>query len=1100
MAKLSWTPWHEVVKLREEIKSGELSLAFFAADIYDVIMRKAPPIYQDPKEFFTLTYPTFNLRELVKETIFRLAGKSEKAIRQLELTYGGGKTHTLITLYHLTSEPEKLPNLPSIQEFVEHIGFTPPKCRTAVLAFDKLDVEKGMEVCGPKGETRWLKNPWSVLAFQIAGVEGLKLLNAEGKEAERETAPAENLLVDLLALPQKEKLSTLILIDEVLMYAREKIGMDPAWRGRLANFFQYLTQAAVKVPRCAIVASLLATDPRKSDQLGKEISQELYTIFAREGEAGVQPVIKDDVAEILRRRFFTHESIKDREAFRPHVAASLKGITALDPQTQKEMKEAEEKFLKSFPFHPELTEVLYTKWTNLEGFQKTRGILRTFALALQESEKWDTSPLIGTNIFLSKPGQEDIASGARELSTIATREEYEGKQQQWEAILRDELEKARAIQSDYSGLKGREVEQAVFATFLHSQPIGQKASTRDLLILLGQTRPDKIELEKALKAWAETSWFLDEIDLQTAETSPDGGKSLPKSWRLGSKPNLTQMHSDACKNRVPPETVDAALIDEIGKTKSLTQGANGAGARVHMLPKRPSDIEDNGEFHYAVLGPSAASEPGKPSAAAKQFINEKTSADNPRIYRNALVLAVPSKDGIEVARHQIRSHLGWLEVKQQLKEQKIDPIRQQMLEINIERSKSGISEAIKQAYCLAVTVSEKDEIQAIKIKVENQPIFQSIKEDNRVRIKDTAVNPEALLPGGPYDLWRENEDSRMVKDLVGSFAQFPRLPKMLDPKAIKDTVADGCARGLFVLRLSRPDRSIKTVWREAPESSLFNEPGLEAVLPEKAALTSIPPALLSPDALPGLWKENKLQMKDLYHYFSGKFVAKIKKEGYEEQMATPGAEQQAIDEAVSAAVKNGLLWLINGQATLWKEEIPTGILTEDACLLPPPAGLPTLDVLPDRIPDAWQNGSTTALSISVALSKKQGSPLPWAAVRDVIEDAVRARLIEHIPTPGNWPCDFSGAQSVKLKVAAEAPKTAQTPAAKPRESLTTEADLKPNQIQDLADQIGEIVKLAAGYDLKFRLQVELGGSNVPKNVVEKINSLLGEISDQLTLG
>src|SRR2546428_12765159 len=103
------------------------------------------------------------------------------------------------------------------------------------------------------------------------------------------------------------------------MYVREKVGLDQVWRSRINNFFQYLTQAATKVDRCAIVASLLATDPGKSDTLGKELTSELYAIFRREREEGVQPVVKEDVAEVLRRRFFTSESIRERDTLRPHV-------------------------------------------------------------------------------------------------------------------------------------------------------------------------------------------------------------------------------------------------------------------------------------------------------------------------------------------------------------------------------------------------------------------------------------------------------------------------------------------------------------------------------------------------------------------------------------------------------------------------------------------------------------------------------------------------------------------------------------------------------------------------------------------------------------
>src|SRR5437667_8861632 len=101
MSKLACTPLHKVIQLRDDIRSSELSMAIFAADLYDVVMGRAKPVYQEPSEFFALTYPTFNLRELAKDVCIRLAGRNEKAVRQLELTYGGGKTHTLITLHQL---------------------------------------------------------------------------------------------------------------------------------------------------------------------------------------------------------------------------------------------------------------------------------------------------------------------------------------------------------------------------------------------------------------------------------------------------------------------------------------------------------------------------------------------------------------------------------------------------------------------------------------------------------------------------------------------------------------------------------------------------------------------------------------------------------------------------------------------------------------------------------------------------------------------------------------------------------------------------------------------------------------------------------------
>jgi hypothetical protein len=1090
MSKQPWKPWHQVVQLRDDLKSGELSLNIFAADLYDVAMQKGKrPVYEDPTQFFALTYPTYNLRELAKDVVIRLAGKSEKAIRQLELTYGGGKTHTLITLFHLVNNPDQLPDLPAVHEFIQHIGITPPQARVATLSFDKLDAEKGMEVRSPDNELRWLKNPWSVLAFQLAGTEGLRLLHAEERGEERESAPAENLLIELLSLPAKENFSTLILIDEVLMYAREKVGFDPVWRSRIINFFQYLTQAATKVDRCAIVASLLATDPSKSDTLGKELTQELYAIFRREREEGVQPVVKEDVAEVLRRRLFTTDSIRDRESFRSHVVAALKGISAIDEQTRKEGNLAEERFIKSYPFHPDLTEIFYTKWTNLEGFQRTRGVLRTFALALRDAEKWDESPLIAANVFIGQPGKVELSEAARELTNIATSEEYEGKRQEWNSIIEGELAKARDIQLETVGIKFREIEQAVFCIFLHSQPIGQKVLTRELMLLLGQTRPDKIELEKALLRWVDVSWFLDEDILQDTSADISGQKQLPKSWRLGSKPNLKQMHHDACKYRVSAELVDTKLLEEIGKFKSLTAGASAAGAKVHNLPKFPKDIEDDGEFHYAVLKPSAASDSGKPSSEAKRFLDEKTDSNNPRVYRNSVVLAVPSRDGLEAARSRIRDYLGWEEVRTQLEEREVDSNRKQRLDSYLSAAKNKIGETIQQAYCIVVTVSERNEVQAFKITIKNdESLFNLIKADGRSRIQETAITAEALLPGGPYDLWREDEPSRRIKDLVRAFAQFPRLPKMLNHQAILDTLIEGCVTGTFVLRLTRSDLSVKTFWRVRPDEIALKEQSLEATLPESAILTELLPSLLLPGELPELWQTDTISLKDLYEYFSGQRVVMVPQEGYEEPLTIPQAERAAIETAICTAVQNGQLWLTSGVASLWSEDIPAGLLTDDAQLQAPPPSLSITDILPPNLPDAWSHETTTALDIAQALGIKVGKQLPWKTVRDVIDGTFRSRLLERTLDSGPWPCDYAGAVAVKLqlpqsqsttvepsRVVGESPSSYQINLPVPKLTnnvLVAETNLQPNQIQDLADAIVTLknaveaiaVKVATAYE------------------------------------
>lgn len=1104
MAKLPWKCWHEVVMLRDELKSGELPLHMFAADLYEVLMQSGKrPIYEDPEKFFALTLPTYNLRRLVRDVVLRVAGKNDKAVRQLELTYGGGKTHTLIVLRHLVTDPASLPKLPAVAEFIEAIGQAPPKARVVGLCFDKLDVEKGMEVRSPAGNVRTLKQPWSVLAYQIAGDDGLKILNADNKAEERESAPAENLLITLMELPAKDGLGVLILIDEVLMYAREKVAADPRWRDRLMNFFQYLTQAATKVDRCCIVASLLASDPVKSDTFGRQLQGELYDIFQRQREEAVEPVVKEDVAELLRRRFFTTESIRDRDAFKPHVQAALKGIFNIDEQTEKQGPDAEERYLQSYPFHPDLTEVFYTKWTQLDRFQKARGVLRTFALALRESEKWDTAPLVGLGVLLNAPGQDGLSEALRELVTVADTEEHEGRKQAWTGIIEGELSRARDIQRDSVGLRLREVEQAVVGTFLHSQPIGQSVKSRDLLVLLGATRTDRIELEKGLLRWARTSFWLD--DQYTAM----GEDSLPGAWRLGNRPNLTQMHAVAA-GRVSDDIVRSRLLDEIGKVKSLTAGASAAGVRVHTLPARPRDIEDDSQFHFAVLAPSAASDSGKPSPDAKRYLDETTGPEKPRVYRNAVLLLTPSKDGLEVAAARVRDYLAWEQVRTDLKEQEkdgnMDVARMQTLAINIDKAKGRIPEVVKQAYCIVVTVSEKDDVQAFKINVTDESHFNIIKNDSRSRVQDSAVTADALLPDGPYNLWRKGETSRRVKDLSGAFAQLPHLPKMLKAQAILDTLTEGCAQGSFVLRLTRPDSSFRTWWRTRVDETAMSDPALELVLPTAAELAELPHQLLVRDTLPELWKGDEIAVQVVLGYFNGKTVVQVHRNGYMEPVSIPKAADAVVNKAITTAVEVGAIWLVSGPASVLAEPIPTGILTPKATLRQPPDMIAAAEILPENLPNAWSDGQSTALSIATALSQKLGHTMPWKTVKDVITASINARFTELDGTSGDWPCDFPAAQSIKLKVASASigrPGSGGSGLGAPSKCLVANADLEPSEIQDLAEIIPSLLELKAKFNtpLKFRVQIELGdGKERPSEESSKeMNKLLKKLKDGLEL-
>jgi hypothetical protein len=162
-----------------------------------------------------------------------------------------------------------------------------------------------------------------------------------------------------------------------------------------------------------------------------------------------------------------------------------------------------------------------------------------------------------------------------------------------------------------------------------------------------------------------------------------------------------------------------------------------------------------------------------------------------------------------------------------------------------------------------------------------------------------------------------------------------------------------------------------------------------------------------------------------------------------------------------------------------------------------------LEVVEQNLPEAWSNGVTTALAVSTALSEKVGKTLPWATVREALNGALRARLIERTPDSGPWPCDYAGAQTVKLQVPHEPEREypqIPIPSQPASGMLVAEAELRLNELQDLADSLATIRQAAVGFDLKFCVRLELSGtSRPPDDVVAKINGLLQEISEKLQL-
>ena len=275
------------------------------------------------------------------------------------------------------------------------------------------------------------------------------------------------------------------------------------------------------------------------------------------------------------------------------------------------------------------------------------------------------------------------------------------------------------------------------------------------------------------------------------------------------------------------------------------------------------------------------------------------------------------------------------------------------------------------------------------------------------------------------------------------------------------------------------------------------------LLPEAATLSDIGHTLLSYNTLPGLWPGEEISVKDIHDYFSGEHTVTVPREGYDDTFLIPGCDPSHVDEAIADAVAQGLQWMTNGPASILGEPVPPGVLSPSAKLRPPPDPIAVDELMPSSIPEAWSEEKTNALAIATALSNMRGMALPWLSVQTAIDSAIRTRWLELSDDSATWPSDLAGAQHVVL----QAPTTdkIRDPKGKPYVPLpmgvlVAEAPLEANGIQDLADQIPDIAQAAVGSALKFNVRIELGGDAAPAPaVVDKINALLSEVSDDLKL-
>ncbi len=324
------------------------------------------------------------------------------------------------------------------------------------------------------------------------------------------------------------------------------------------------------------------------------------------------------------------------------------------------------------------------------------------------------------------------------------------------------------------------------------------------------------------------------------------------------------------------------------------------------------------------------------------------------------------------------------------------------------------------------------------------------------------------------------------------------LPKLLHPNVLLDTVLQGVERGLFVARLVRPDGTARTWWRETVDPEARSDPQLEVVLPGKCELGALSADLLGPGVLPELWDDGTVTIPALRDYFAGGRAVRIPREGYDETQVVPRCGEPALLEAVREAVERGGVWLTNGPASVWREQIPYGVLNDAAVLRTPPDPVPAQALSADALPGAWRDGATNGAALTRALSQSRRTTLPWGLVREGIRAGVESRWLEVAEGSAAVGCAYDQAGQLRLKRPAEVA----APPPPPPVPAAAGALLEGSQIQDLAELVPKLLEASAGSDLRFRVAAVLrddAGGSVPEEVKAALAELLATVSGELEI-
>ena len=842
-------PWREVIRPNEDVTEGRFRQAEFAASLQRVYDGRARDNeYGNPVSFFNRTFITPGMRALLVNTIQRLNGSGGDPVIQTKTGFGGGKTHSLIALYHLVRHADILIDPPSgsdsststeINNILKEAGFNEHPSGLGTIAV--LDGTHLSPTDQKKTEDGYpLNTLWGEMAYQLGGQQGYEIV---GEAARTGIAPGQAQLDVLL----EHVGPCVILIDELVAYWRNDIDSE-----RVYTFLQALTHSVSASKDATLVVTLPENQEEAGGERGIQALETLGRLFARI-EAIWEPLAVNQAFEVVSRRLFGEilnpaERDQTCEAFSRMYSGNRRSY----PQGCGEQAYLD-RMKACYPIHPEIFERLYSDWSTLTQFQRTRGVLRMMASCVSYLYRQnDASPLImPANLPIRDPA---MASEFERLlpgnwGPVISEADSDGGR----ADRIDETERfARA---------GGAAKRTARAIFLGSAPGGALRGIDERQIRLGTAQPgDRVaSYNEAMQEMSKELHYL---------------YSSNDRYYFHAEENLNKVATDRAIQFLDTE-VDRHIVD------LLNNDVRRNNRDVIVFANSEAVIPDNGQGVRLVILPpdkainSRSSETNDAETEARRALMT-TSNDGNRIHRNTVLFLAAKRDEARTLRQAVRNFLAWQSITQVRNgdDRRITGLigeRANQATAGLGNAASTVRSALLSTYRWGLAPSQPDPQDATKIlfnefrtnvsdqgEIANAALNRFIEEEALVE----KISPASLARILQQRVWGTPTygDHIDVNALWGMLTSYVYLPRLRNRSVLQLCIEEGVVSGTF--GYARGYNSETCEYRELRYEGPLHDPALGMVINENSGGLLVAPGRAAEEKLKELQSQDPDEPKE----------------------------------------------------------------------------------------------------------------------------------------------------------------------------------------------------------------------------------------------